>query len=152
PSRILAGPMTPIDINRLYPAGTDPRPILLGLAGDSASGKSTLGRGIEYILGVDRVARICTDDYHLYDRAERTKLGVTPLSPDENRMAMMGEQFRALSEGRPVEKPVYDHATGTFAEPEKLEPAEIIVVEGLLPLADRMARDCINVAVFLEPD
>jgi len=151
-SRILAGPMTPIDINRLHPAGADPRPVLLGLAGDSASGKSTLGRGIEYILGAERVARICTDDYHLYDREERARLGVTPLDPDANRMALMGEQLRALSEGRPVEKPVYDHATGTFGEPEKFEPAEIIVVEGLLPLVDRMARDCINVAVFLEPD
>jgi phosphoribulokinase len=128
------------------------RPLLLALAGDSASGKSTLSRGIEFILGVGRVARVCTDDYHRFDRAGRAELGVTPLAPEANRMDVMAEHLHALAGGVSVTKPTYDHHTGTFGAEERVEPGEIVIVEGLLPLADRLVRDEIDVAVFLEPD
>ena len=94
----------PLELNLVHPVGSV-RPILLGLAGDSASGKSTLSVGIEYVLGTERVARLCTDDYHRWDRAERAELGITPLVPEANRMDLMGEQLRALSEGRPSTSP-----------------------------------------------
>ena len=128
------------------------RPVLLALAGDSASGKSTLSRGIEFILGVGRVGRVCTDDYHLYDRAERGAIGVTPLAPEANRMDLMAEHLRVLASGTAVTKPTYDHHTGTFGPDERVDPGEIVIVEGLLPLADRSVRDAIDVAVFLEPE
>ncbi|MDP9329469.1 MAG: phosphoribulokinase [Actinomycetota bacterium] len=144
--------VTPIGLRVAGAAGLGSRPMLLGLAGDSASGKSTLSRGIEYILGVDRVGRVCTDDYHRYDRAARAELGVTPLSPEANRMDLMAEHLRALATGKPVTKPVYDHHTGGFGPEETVEPGEIVIVEGLLPLTDRGTRDAIDVAVFLEPD
>ena len=132
--------------------GRGDRPLLLALAGDSASGKSTLSRGVEYVLGADRVGRVCTDDYHRFDRAERARLGVTPLAPESNRMREMAEDLRALAAGRPVTKPTYDHHTGGFGPQETVEPGEIVIVEGLLPLADRATRDAIDVAVFLEPE
>ena len=128
------------------------RPVLLALAGDSASGKSTLSRGVEFILGVGRVGRVCTDDYHRYDRAARAELGVTPLAPEANRIDLMAEHLRTLATGTSVAKPTYDHHTGTFGPDEVVEPGEIVIVEGLLPLADRTVRDAIDVAVFLEPD
>lgn len=128
------------------------RPVILGLAGDSASGKSTLSRGVEYVLGVDRVGRMCADDYHRFDRAERARLRVTPLAPDANHMDLMAEHLRTLAAGRAVTKPTYSHVTGTFGLPESVEPAEIVIVEGLLPLADRRTREAIDLAVFLQPD
>jgi len=128
------------------------RPVLLALAGDSASGKSTLSRGVEFILGVGRVGRVCTDDYHRYDRATRAELGVTPLAPEANRMDLMAEHLRTLAGGEAVSKPTYDHHTGSFGDEERVEAGEIVIVEGLLPLADRSVRDQIDVAVFLEPD
>src|SRR3954452_2830237 len=94
------------------------RPVLLALAGDSASGKSTLSRGIEFILGVGRVGRVCTDDYHRYDRAARADMGITPLAPDANRLDVMAEHLRALASGASVTKPTYDHHTGTFGADE----------------------------------
>ena len=132
------------------PAGA--RALLLGLAGDSASGKSTLSRGVKYVLGLRRVARLCTDDYHRFDRAERARLGVTPLDPATNRMDLLAEHLRALAAGEAVTKPTYRHQTGRFGDDESIEPGEIVIVEGLLPLADRATRDAIDVAVFLEPD
>ncbi len=133
-------------------SSTGPRPLLLALAGDSASGKSTLSRGVEFILGVGRVGRVCTDDYHRFDRADRSERGVTPLAPEANRMDLMAEHLRSLASGASVAKPTYDHHTGTFGPDERVDPGEIIIVEGLLPLADRGVRDAIDVAVFLEPD
>ena len=137
---------------RVSASAAGPRPVLLALAGDSASGKSTLSQGVEFILGVGRVGRVCTDDYHLHDRAARSTLGITPLAPEANRMDLMAEHLRALAAGTSVSKPTYDHHTGTFGDDEVVEPGEIVIVEGLLPLADRAVRDAIDVAVFLEPE
>jgi phosphoribulokinase len=64
----------------------------------------------------------------------------------------MAADLRTLSAGTPVVKPTYDHHTGTFGPDETVVPGQIVIVEGLLPLADRAVRDEIDVAVFLEPD
>jgi phosphoribulokinase len=127
-------------------------PALLAVAGDSASGKTTLSRGIGDILGAGRVRYVCADDYHRYDRADRRVRGVTPLDPRANRMEFLGSHLRALASGRPVTKPTYDHRTGSFGADETVEPAEVVIVEGLLPLADRSTRDAIDVGVFLDPE
>jgi phosphoribulokinase len=95
---------------------------------------------------------VCTDDYHRHDRAARAALGTTPLSPEANRMDLLADHLCALSAGISVIKPTYDHHTGTFGPDETVSPGEIVIVEGLLPLADRGTRDAIDVAVFLEPD
>ena len=52
-------------------------PIILGIVGDSASGKTTLSAGVAQILGEDRCTVICTDDYHRYDRRERAEKGLS---------------------------------------------------------------------------
>jgi ABC-type phosphonate transport system ATPase subunit len=55
-------------------------PIILGIVGDSAAGKTTLTRGIAQILGEDQVTIICTDDYHRYDRKQRKEMGISTLT------------------------------------------------------------------------
>ena len=50
------------------------RPIILGVVGDSASGKTTLTRGLVRVLGQEQVSHVCLDDYHRYDRAQRAGL------------------------------------------------------------------------------
>ena len=51
---------------------------ILGIVGDSATGKSTMSDGIANILGPDKVTVICTDDYHRYDRKQRAERNITP--------------------------------------------------------------------------
>jgi len=128
------------------------RPVLLAIAGDSAAGKTTLARGIEGVLGPDRVTRVCTDDYHRYDRRARAELGITPLHPDSNYIDVIEQHLRLLAAGEPILKPVYDHSTGTFAPPVYVEPAEFVVVEGLLPLHTKAMRQAIDVKVYLDPE
>ena len=55
------------------------RPVILGIVGDSASGKTTLTRGLVRLLGQDQVSLMCLDDYHRYDRSQRAGLDTTPL-------------------------------------------------------------------------
>ena len=66
-----------------------PRPIILGVVGDSAAGKTTLTRGLVRVLGEDNVTHVCTDDYHRYDRRQRAERNITPLDPECNYMDIM---------------------------------------------------------------
>ena len=72
------------------------RSVMLGIVGDSAAGKTTLSRGIERVLGEDKVTHICVDDYHRYDRRQRAERNITPLNPDCNYMDIMAQHLAHL--------------------------------------------------------
>ncbi len=128
------------------------RPVILGIVGDSAAGKTTLANGIATILGPSRVLILCSDDYHRYDRAERAANGLSALDPAANHIDILEQHVRLLRDGHAVLKPVYDHRRGTLGRPHFVEPAEYIIVEGLLGYHTRGLRDCYDVKVFLDPD
>jgi len=125
--------------------------VMLAVVGDSASGKTTLTSGLAEAIGEDRCLSICADDYHRYDRTERTYLPFTPLHPDGNYLDILEQHLQLLALGRPVLKPVYDHRTGTFGRPELVEPREFVLVEGLHPLQTKLMRACFDATVFLDP-
>jgi phosphoribulokinase len=127
------------------------RPILLGIVGDSAAGKTTLTKGLVNILGADRVSHVCTDDYHKYDRVERSKLGITPLHPDCNYIDVMELHLERLHYGQPILKPVYDHAAGTLVRPNYVLAREFVIVEGLLGFSSPTMRQFFDVKVYLDP-
>ena len=127
------------------------RPIILGIVGDSAAGKTTLTKGIAQVLGEDNVTVICTDDYHRYDRQQRAELGVTALHPDCNHLDIMQQHLSLLRTGQPILKPVYSHKTGMFEPPQYIKPSKFVIAEGLLGYTTRGARDCYDVKVYLAP-
>lgn len=127
------------------------RPIILGIVGDSAAGKTTLSAGIANILGPDRVTVICTDDYHRYSRIERAQNGISALDPRGNYINIMEQHVKLLRQGQPILKPVYNHHGGTLDAPEYIEPKEYIILEGLLGYSTREIRACYDVKVYLEP-
>lgn len=139
-----------IRLRRNEPAGGR-RPVMLAIAGDSAAGKTTLTRGIAAALGADRATALCVDDYHRYDRAERKNVPFTVLNPDCNYVGIMEQHLQLLAMGRPILKPVYDHATGELVRPVLVEPREVVIVEGLLPLHTKLARACFDITVYLDP-
>jgi phosphoribulokinase len=128
-----------------------PRPILLGVVGDSASGKTTLTRGLVRLLGAEQVSHMALDDYHRYDRAQRAGMGLTPLDPDCNHMDVMAQHIRLLRGAEPILKPVYRHSDGTFGPPVYLAPGKFVIVEGLLGYHSEAMRDCFDIRVFLDP-
>lgn len=126
-------------------------PIVLGVVGDSASGKTTLTRGLVRVLGEDQVTHVCTDDYHRYDRKQRAETGITPLDPDCNYIDVMGQDLHHLRSGEGILKPVYQHADGTFGAPVYVKPHGFAIVEGLLGYHSAEMRECYDVRVFLAP-
>jgi phosphoribulokinase len=128
-----------------------PRPILLGIVGDSASGKTTLTRGLVRILGAEQVRHISADHYHRYDRRQRLDRGLTPLHPECNHLDVLAQHLGHLRAGEPILKPVYRHRDGTFDAAEYVHPARFTIIEGLLGFHTAAMRDRYDVRVFLDP-
>jgi uridine kinase len=127
------------------------RPFIIGLAGDSGSGKSTFARGLQATLGKDRVKIICVDDYHKLDRQGRKAAGVTALDHAANDLPRLARHLRQLRSGKTIDKPIYDHGDGTLKGPEKFKPAPIVIVEGLHPFATRALREQVDLSIYFDP-
>jgi phosphoribulokinase len=128
------------------------RPIILGVVGDSATGKSTLSNGIAKILGEDRCTVICTDDYHAFDRAERAQNGLSALDPRCNYVDILEQHLKLLKQGDPILKPIYNHHHGTLDRPEYIKPKDYVIAEGLLGYTTRSMRECYDVKLYLDPE
>jgi phosphoribulokinase len=117
--------------------------IIIGIAGDSGSGKTTFSNGIRKLLGDDIVKTITMDGYHKENRTERQESGHLPLDPEANNLDLLFQHLTELKEGNSVNVPIYNHATGLFDPPVLVTPSPIIILEGLhalypqfLPLLD----------------
>jgi phosphoribulokinase len=121
------------------------------VVGDSASGKTTISRGLMHLLGADNVTHICTDDYHKYDRQERAQRHITALHPDCNYLDILELHLEHLHHGQPILKPVYNHANGTLTRPEYVQPRDFVIVEGLLGFYSARMCQCYDLKVFLDP-
>ena len=127
------------------------RPVMLAIAGDSGTGKTTVTSGLVEALGRARITSVGTDDYHKYDREERKSLPFTALHPECNYVDIMEYHLQQLSLGQPILKPIYNHDSGKLERPEYVEPREYVIVEGLLPLHTKVSRACFDIKVFLDP-
>ncbi len=126
------------------------RVVIIGVAGDSGCGKSTFLRRLEDLFGKEFMTVICLDDYHCLDRKQRKELGITALDPRANNFDLMAEQIAALKNGQAIEKPVYNHETGTIDPPERVEPNKLVVIEGLHPFYDERVRKLVDFGVYLD--
>src|ERR1700761_3907268 len=90
------------------------RPVMVGIAGDSGAGKTTLVRGLVTLLGTEQATYVPTDGYHRDDRRQRAERGLTPLHPDANHVGVPERQLTHLRAGEAILNPAYDHRDGTF--------------------------------------
>jgi uridine kinase len=129
-----------------------PQPFLLGIVGDSGSGKNTVADAVAELIGRDRVSDLRLDDYHRYSREERAELGLTALNPLVHNFALMQEHLLMLRSGRTVRNRSYDHADGTFGPIRQMEPKDVVLVRGLLGYPNEAIRDLYHLTVFLHPE
>jgi len=134
------------------PLNRSDRPIILGIVGDSAAGKTTLAEGVAEILGKEQVVTICTDDYHKYNRAQRAENGTSALDLKCNYLDVIENDLNSLRNGKAIIKPKYSHHDGTFQPAEYVEPKPYVVVEGLLGYSTRVMRNNYDVKIFLDPE
>ena len=131
------------------------KPLVVGVAGGSGSGKSTVVRHITEALGADRVAVLEQDAYYrdaphltLEERAARNYD-----HPDAIDEELLVEHVRALRAGEPVAAPLYDFvAHARRPETRPVEPRPCVVVEGILVLATEPVRELLDVRLYVETD
>ena len=128
------------------------QPFLLGIVGDSGSGKNTVADAVAELLGRPRVTDLRLDDYHRYTREERAGLGLTALNPLVHNFALMQEHLLMLRSGQTVRNRSYEHADGTFGPIRQIEPRDVVLVRGLLGYPNDAIRDLYHLTVFLHPE
>jgi len=132
--------------------GRSPIVFTIGVAGDSGSGKTTFTNAIRQIFGQELVATITLDDYHTYDREERTRRDVTPLDPAANNLTRLESDISQLKAGETIQKPVYNHTTGQFDAPVPFAPRPILILEGLHTLFTPRLRALMDFSIFVDPE
>lgn len=131
------------------------RPFLIGIAGGTGSGKTTIARAIIDAVGGDAVL-IDIDSYYFpldgMPLADRDRVNFD--HPDTIDFPLLVSQLRELLAGHPIEKPVYDFTRHTRApRTVHVEPCRVIVVEGILALASPGLRELLDLRVFVDvPD
>jgi len=131
------------------------QPIILGVAGGTGSGKTTVVREIIRTLGPDQVAVIHHDSYYrdfghlpLSDRA-----AINYDHPDSLETELLVEHLQTLREGGAVEVPVYDFTTHSrSSEVQRTDARKVIIVDGLLVLWDRNLREMMDIKVYVDTD
>ena len=130
--------------------------VIIGIAGGSASGKSSISRRLkERYENTNSVVIIRQDDYYKDQKnktmEERVKTNYDhPFAFDND---LFVAQLKQLMAGVAIEKPVYDFGVHTRSEEtEQIEPSDVIVIEGLFILEDEQLRDLCDIRIFVDTD
>jgi uridine kinase len=131
------------------------KPLIIGIAGGSGSGKSTVARNVAEHLTTSSVAFIDMDAYYKnfisLSLDERRKLNWD--HPDAFDYDLLCSHLDALSKREAIEKPEYDFVTHLRrAEPTRVEPADVVVIDGILLFVDERVRELCDVKVFVDAE
>lgn len=129
--------------------------ILIGIAGGTGSGKTTLANKLVDSFGGDEVSILRHDNYYRrhdeMEYEERTKLNYD--HPDAFDRELLCEHISALKAGRSIQMPVYDYAVHNRSDKTiEVKPAPVIVLEGILIFAESALCDLMDIKVFVDTD
>lgn len=128
-------------------------PLVIGIAGGTGSGKTTVAQVILDRAGAENIALVPHDAYYrdLSDLPISQRKMLNFDHPDSLETGLMVEHLRALRAWQPIDMPVYDFAnhqrTSTLIH---LEPQPVILVEGILVFAEARLRDLFDVKIFVD--
>ena len=130
--------------------------LVIGIAGGSGSGKTTVVKAITDKLSEDKVVVIPQDSYYKdsSDLSDEEKRNHNFDHPDAIEWDLLCEQLKALKEGRSVEQPIYSFisCSRSKTETKHVEPAEIIIIEGILIFTCPELRDQMDIKIFVDAD
>ena len=129
--------------------------LVVGVAGGSGSGKSTVALSVVRALGPDAAAIIDMDAYYR-DFAHLTPQELRAVNwdhPDALDLELLAAHLEQLAKGNPIRKPRYDFTMHRrHAEAERVEPRAVVVVEGILLFADARVRAACEMKVFVDAE
>jgi uridine kinase len=130
-------------------------PVVVGVAGGTGSGKTTVARAILERAGTGQISLIQHDAYYM-------DLGDLPLAqralrnfdhPDSLDNELLISHLEALKSGRSIDMPVYDFTTHTrTAQTQCVEPHRVVLVEGILIFADETLRQLMDVKIYVDTE
>ncbi len=126
------------------------KPFVVGIAGDSGSGKDTLSACIQNLFGQHSVTAISGDDYHLWDRQKPIWQVMTHLNPRANDLERYTQDLMALSNGKTIYSRHYNHENGKMTRPYKVKSNDFIIASGLHALSLPMMRNCYDLTIYLD--
>ena len=127
--------------------------IIIGIAGGTGSGKTTVVNEVVKRLPKDDVVIVSQDSYYRdsvnLPLEERQKINFD--HPDSIEFELLIEHIKQLKEGKTVQQPIYSYITCTrSAETIKVEPKHVVIVEGILCLTQPELRDLMDIKVFVD--
>lgn len=131
------------------------RPILIGIAGGTGSGKSTVANEIFSSIPMGNICMIRQDSYYKDQSSltpeERVKINYD--HPDAFDTALLIKHLKMLINGESINIPVYDFSIFNRTDKtEKVNPCPIIIVEGLMILVEKEIRDLLDIKIFVDTD
>ncbi len=130
-------------------------PLVIGIAGGSGSGKTTVVQKILERVGVERIAYLQHDSYYkdLSGLPPAVRREINFDHPNSLETELLVEHIKALKENRPVEVPIYDFATDTRTEKTyTVAPRRVILAEGILIFVEPELRKLFDVKIFVDTD
>ncbi len=128
------------------------KPVMLGLAGDSGSGKDHLSGLLKDLFNARNTVVIEGDDYHKWERFHERWNDYTHLNPRANYLAEMAFHTAQLTKGIPILQSHYDHTSGLFTPPQETKPSKTVILQGLHTFYLRSMRRNLDLKIFLAPD
>ncbi len=130
-------------------------PVIIGIAGGSGSGKTTIAAAVVEAVGSDRVVFIQHDAYYrdLANLRFEERVRVNFDHPDSLETELLIEHLRTLRAGRAVERPVYDFSQHVRTDHTVcVEPEPVVIVEGILVLAEAELRELMDLRIYIDTD
>ena len=131
------------------------KPFLIGIAGGTGSGKTTVARRIYDSLGLDSAVFLDHDAYYkdLAHLSFEERAAVNFDHPDSLDNDLFIAHLQALLDRRPIDKPVYDFARHTRApETVRVQPRDVILVDGILLFSEPRLRELFDLKIFVDTD
>lgn len=131
------------------------KPFVIGIAGGTGSGKTTVARRIFDSLQLNAAVFIDHDAYYrdLAHLSLEERAAVNFDHPDSLDNDLLVRHLKALLEERPIDKPVYDFARHTrAAESVRVEPRDVVLVDGILLFAEPRLRELFDLKIFVDTD
>lgn len=129
--------------------------LIVGIAGGTGSGKTTVVRKVRELLPTDEVVVIPQDSYYRDNKdislEERQKINFD--HPDSIEFGLLIEHLKQMKNGNPVEMPLYSYLTCLRSEETiPIKPARVVLIEGILILTDPGLRNMMDIKVFVDAD
>lgn len=130
-------------------------PIVIGIAGGSGSGKTTVAQEVLARVGAERIAFLPHDSYYKdFGNLSFSQRSVINFDhPDSLETSLLIEHVKQLKIHKPIELPIYDFKTHSrTAKTILIEPQPVILVDGILIFAEPELREMFDVKIFVDTD